>query len=58
MFEKRERDEKEDETDESEEDDGDEDVDMDEAPPLVSLREPFVPEVDEDGFTKITKRKR
>jgi len=58
MFEKRERDEQEDETDESEEDDEDEDVDMDEAPPLVRLREPFVPEVDEDGFTKITKRKR
>jgi pre-rRNA-processing protein TSR2 len=61
LFEKRERDEKEDETDQSEEeedDDEDDDVDMDEAPPLVRVREPFVPEMDEDGFTKVTKKKR
>lgn len=61
LFEKRERDEKEDETDASEEDDDeqeDEDVEMDEAPPLVRVREPVVPEVDEDGFTKVTKKKR
>jgi pre-rRNA-processing protein TSR2 len=61
LFEKRERDEKEDETGDSEEDDDedeDEDVDMDEAPPLVRIREPAVPEVDEDGFTKVTKKKR
>lgn len=58
MFEKRERSEEEDETDGSEDDDEDEDVDMDEAPPLVRTREPVVPEVDEDGFTKVTKKKR
>ncbi|KAH7346588.1 Pre-rRNA-processing protein TSR2-domain-containing protein [Rhexocercosporidium sp. MPI-PUGE-AT-0058] len=56
MFEKRERAEDEDETDGSEEDD--EDVDMDEAPPLVRVREPVVAEVDDDGFTKVTKKKR
>ena len=66
MFEKRERNEEEDETDSSEEEDEDgdedkdedEDVDMDEAPPLVRVKEPFVPEVDEDGFTKVMKKKR
>jgi pre-rRNA-processing protein TSR2 len=66
MFEKRERNEEEDETDGSEEEDEDgdedkdedEDVDMDEAPPLVRVKEPFVPEVDEDGFTKVMKKKR
>lgn len=57
LFEKRERTEEEDETDGSEEED-DEDVDMDEAPPLVRVREPVVAEVDEDGFTKVTKKKR
>lgn len=56
LFEKRERAEEEDETDGSEEDD-DEDVDMDEAPPLVRVREPVVAEVDEDGFTKVTKKR-
>ena len=66
LFEKRERNEEEDETDSSEEEDEDgdedkdedEDVDMDEAPPLVRVKEPFVPEVDEDGFTKVMKKKR
>jgi len=61
LFEKRERNEEEDETDGSEEDDEDdedEDVNMDEAPPLVRVKEPFIPEVDEDGFTKVTKKKR
>ena len=58
LFEKRERDEKEDETDGSEQDEEDEDIDMDEAPPLVRVREPNVAEVDEDGFTKVTKKKR
>jgi pre-rRNA-processing protein TSR2 len=61
LFEKRERNEEEDETDGSEEDsddEGDGDVDMDEAPPLVRVKEPLVPEVDEDGFTKVTKKKR
>ncbi|KAL5318621.1 hypothetical protein ACEPPN_013685 [Leptodophora sp. 'Broadleaf-Isolate-01'] len=61
MFAKRERTEEEDETDGSEEEDDedeDEDVDMDEAPPLVRVREPVVAEVDEDGFTKVTKKKR
>ncbi|PVH84128.1 pre-rRNA-processing protein-like protein TSR2, partial [Cadophora sp. DSE1049] len=57
LFEKRERAEEEDETDGSEDGD-DEDVDMGEAPPLVRVREPVVAEVDEDGFTKVTKKKR
>jgi pre-rRNA-processing protein TSR2 len=58
MFEKRERNEEDDETDGSEDED-DEDVEMDEAPELVTVRkEPVVPEVDEDGFTKVTKKKR
>ncbi|KAH7397823.1 pre-rRNA-processing protein TSR2 [Cadophora sp. MPI-SDFR-AT-0126] len=57
LFEKRERAEEEDETDGSE-DGEDEDVDMDEAPQLVRVREPVVAEVDEDGFTKVTKKKR
>jgi len=61
LFEKKERNEEDDETDGSEEDsdeEGNEDVDMDEAPPLVRVKEPIVPEVDEDGFTKVTKKKR
>jgi len=61
LFEKKERNEEEDETDGSEEDsddEEDEDVDMGEAPPLVKVKEPIVPEVDEDGFTKVTKKKR
>ena len=57
MFEKREMREEDDETDGSE-DDEEEDVDMEEAPPLVRVREPVVAEVDEDGFTKVTKKKR
>ncbi|KAK2627905.1 hypothetical protein QTJ16_002551 [Diplocarpon rosae] len=36
----------------------DEDIDMDEAPPLVRVREPAMAEVDDDGFTKVTKKKR
>ncbi|TAQ90280.1 hypothetical protein B7494_g1378 [Chlorociboria aeruginascens] len=55
MFREVDRNEREDETDGSEDD---EDVDMDEAPQLVRTREPAVPEVDEDGFTKVTKKKR
>ncbi|KAH0492606.1 hypothetical protein TgHK011_007553 [Trichoderma gracile] len=35
------------------------DVDMDEAPPLVSVpKEKPAPEVDDDGFTKVTRKKR
>lgn len=59
LFEKKERNEEDDETDGSEEDeDEDGDVDMEEAPQLVRAREPVVPEVDEDGFTRVTKKKR
>ena len=65
LFEKKERNEEDDETDGSEEDsdegedeDEDKDVDMDEAPPLVKVKEPVVPEVDEDGFTKVIKKRR
>jgi pre-rRNA-processing protein TSR2 len=58
MFKKAERNEEEDESSGSEEGDEDEDVEMDEAPQLVRAREPVVPEVDSDGFTKVTKKKR
>jgi pre-rRNA-processing protein TSR2 len=57
MFKETERDEREDETSGSEDED-EEDVEMEEAPQLVRVREPVVPEVDEDGFTKVTKKKR
>ncbi|KAI1387259.1 Pre-rRNA-processing protein TSR2-domain-containing protein [Hypoxylon trugodes] len=41
------------------EDEEDEDVDMDEAPALVAApKEKPPPEVDEDGFTKVTRKKR
>lgn len=58
IFEKRERSEEEDETSGSEDEDeeGGADVEMDEAPPLVRVKE--AAEVDEDGFTKVTKKKR
>ena len=49
------------ETDDSDDDDDDggADVEMDEAPQLVSApKEKPPPEVDEDGFTKVTKKKR
>ena len=57
LFEKKERDEAEDETDGSEDED-DEDVEMDDAPQLIRVKESVAPEVDEDGFTKVTKKKR
>lgn len=38
--------------------DGEGDVEMDEAPQLVRVKEPTVPEVDEDGFTKVVKKRR
>ncbi|QSZ35943.1 hypothetical protein DSL72_007065 [Monilinia vaccinii-corymbosi] len=41
-----------------EDEDGDVDMDMDEAPQLVRVKEPIVPEVDEDGFTKVVKKRR
>jgi pre-rRNA-processing protein TSR2 len=48
-----------DETDASEDEvEDDMDVDMDEAPQLVRVKEKVEPEVDEDGFTKVTKKKR
>ncbi|KAK7753890.1 rRNA accumulation-related protein [Diatrype stigma] len=45
---------------ESDDDDGNGDVDMDEAPALVPApkEKPPPPEVDEDGFTKVTRKKR
>lgn len=44
-------------TDDDEDDEGD--VDMDEAPPLVQIpKEKPPPEVDEDGFTKVTRKKK
>jgi pre-rRNA-processing protein TSR2 len=53
-----ERREEEDETDGSVDDDEDEDVEMDEAPQLVRVREKVEPEVDDEGFTKVAKKKR
>jgi pre-rRNA-processing protein TSR2 len=54
-----ERNEEDDETDASEDEDGDDmDVEMDEAPQLVTVKEKIGPEVDEEGFTKVTKKKR
>jgi pre-rRNA-processing protein TSR2 len=45
--------------DDEEEDDEDGDEDMGDAPPLVQTRrEKPEPEVDEDGFTKVTRKKR
>ena len=59
IFERRERDENETETSGEEDESDDEDVDMlDEAPPLVRVKDFVVPEVDEDGFTKVIKKKR
>lgn len=60
QFKEQQRTDEEDETDGSEEyddDEDDEDVEMGEAPQLVQREKP-VPEVDEDGFTKVTKKKR
>lgn len=42
----------------SDDEDGEGDVEMDEAPQLVRIRERVEPEVDDDGFTKVTKKKR
>ncbi|KAI5922907.1 Pre-rRNA-processing protein TSR2-domain-containing protein [Camillea tinctor] len=45
--------------DDDDDEDGDSDVDMDEAPALVAApKEKPPPEVDEDGFTKVTRKKR
>lgn len=59
QFKEQQRTEEEDETDGSEEEDEPEDMDVDmgEAPQVVPKEKP-VPEVDEDGFTKVTKKKR
>lgn len=47
------------ESDEDDDDDDDEDIEMDEAPALVAVpKERPPPEVDEDGFTKVTRKKR
>jgi pre-rRNA-processing protein TSR2 len=59
LFREVERAEDEDETDGSvDEDEDGMDVEMDEAPQLVRVKEKIEPEVDEDGFTKVTKKKR
>ncbi|KAI9650858.1 rRNA accumulation- protein [Ciborinia camelliae] len=44
--------------DSGDEEDEEGDVEMDEAPQLVRVREPVVPEIDEDGFTKVVKKRR
>ncbi|KAI0887828.1 pre-rRNA-processing protein TSR2 [Annulohypoxylon maeteangense] len=47
------------ESDDDDDDEEDEDVEMDEAPALVAApKERPPPEVDEDGFTKVTRKKR
>ncbi len=58
-------DDSEDDGDGEDDDDGDDDVDMDEAPALVDAQQqqaprerPPPPEVDEDGFTKVARKKR
>lgn len=44
--------------DEEDDEDGGADVDMDEAPPLVSApKEKPAPEVDDDGFTKVSRKR-
>lgn len=58
QFKEQQRAEEEDETDASEDEDDQGDVDMDEAPQLVRVKEKVIPEVDEEGFTKVTKKKR
>ena len=51
-------DDEEQETDwDSDEESGGADVDMDEAPALVKVKEKAEPEVDEDGFTKVSRKK-
>ena len=46
-------------TDDGDDDEEDDDIDMDEAPPLAPVaKEKPPPEVDEDGFTKVTRKKR
>ena len=56
-----ERGEEEDETDgsvsESGDEDEDRDVEMDEAPQLVKVKEKVEPEVDDEGFTKVKKKR-
>lgn len=47
-----------DDEEEDESEDGDGDVEMDEAPQLVQRRERQEPEVDEEGFTMVTRKKR
>ena len=48
-----------DDDDDNDEGDGSVDIEMDEAPPLVKAqREKPVPEVDDDGFTKVVGRKK
>lgn len=57
QFKEQQRTEEDDETDGSDEEDEQEDVEMGEAPQPVERERP-IPEVDEDGFTKVTKKKR
>jgi pre-rRNA-processing protein TSR2 len=57
LFSEQERNEEDDETDTSVNED-EEDVEMDDAPQLVRVKEKVEPEVDEDGFTKVAKKKR
>jgi len=58
QFKEQERNEEEDETDASEDEGDQEDVEMDEAPQLVRVTKKVTREVDEEGFTKVTKKKR
>jgi len=58
QFKEEHRNEEDDETDASEDEDEQEDVEMDEAPQLVRVKEKVEPEVDDEGFTKVMKKKR
>lgn len=51
------RDEGEVEAEETDGEDEEGDVEMDDAPQLVRLREKVIPEVDEDGFTKVARKR-
>jgi pre-rRNA-processing protein TSR2 len=57
QFKEQERNEEDDETDAEPEDDDEMDIEMGEAPELVRARERAIPEVDEDGFTKVVKKR-
>ena len=59
QFEEVERREEEDETDGSVDESDERDImEIDETPQLVRVKDKVIPEVDNEGFTKVTKKKR